>query len=101
MLQPECASEFQKDNKIIAVKPVIIKSEKYIANTFTVSLKPGEEWVLYKYVSVLSSLNNPKESLSDDLKLRLKEVKAAGYNHLFSEHINEWAKDLGYLGCGN
>ncbi len=85
-------SEFQKDNKIIAVKPVIINREKYIANAFTVSLKPGEEWVLYKYVSVLSSLNNPKERLSDDLKLRLKEMKAAGYNHLFSDHINKWAK---------
>ena len=85
-------TEFQKDNKIIAVKPSIINREKYIANAFTVGVKPGEEWVLYKYVSVLSSLNNPKERLSDDLKLRLKDVKAAGYSRLFSDHIKKWAK---------
>jgi maltose phosphorylase len=85
-------TEFQKDNKIIAVKPSIINREKYIANAFTVGVKPGEEWVLYKYVSVLFSLNNPKERLSDDLKLRLKDVKAAGYSRLFSDHIKIWAK---------
>jgi maltose phosphorylase len=85
-------SEFQNNNNIIAVKPVIINREKYIANAFTVSVKPGEEWVLYKYVSVLSSLNTPKERLTDDLKLRLKEVKATGYNQLFSEHIKIWEK---------
>src|SRR5450759_145149 len=85
-------SEFQNNNNIIAVKPVIINREKYIANAFTVSVKPGEEWVLYKYVSVLSSLNTPKERLTDHLKLRLKEGKATGYNQLLSEHIKIWEK---------
>ena len=84
--------ELQRNKKTVPVNPDIINREKYIANTFIVSVKTGEEWVLYKYVSVLSSLNNPKGRLADDIKLRLKEVKAKGYNKLFLDHVKEWGK---------
>ena len=38
-----------------------------------VNIKPGDELDSYKYVSVLSSLNNPKKDLINDVKNRLKE----------------------------
>jgi maltose phosphorylase len=81
---------FEKDNETIPVTPDIVSREKYISNTFTVSIKPGEECTLYKYVSVLSSLNSPKELLADDLKQRLKEAVAKGYNKLFQDHVEAW-----------
>jgi maltose phosphorylase len=84
--------ELKKNKKTIPLNPDIIDREKYIANAFTISAKKGEEWVLYKYVSVLSSLNNPKERLADDIKLRLKEAKARGYEKLFLDHTKEWEK---------
>jgi maltose phosphorylase len=84
--------ELTKNKKPITINPGIINREKYIANTFSVSIQPGEELVLYKYVSVLSSLNNRKESLVDDVKLRLKRALAKGFEKLFSEHVNEWKK---------
>ena len=68
----------------------MISREKYVANAVSIGIKPGEELVLNKYVSVLSSLNNPKEHLSDDIKIRLKESMAKGYNRLFHEHRKEW-----------
>ncbi len=84
--------ELQRNKKAVPVKPDIINREKYIANTFTVRVKTGEELILYKYVSILSSLNNPKERLADQIKLRLKEAKAKGYEKLFLGHIKEWEK---------
>jgi maltose phosphorylase len=84
--------EVQRNKKTVNVNQSIINREKFIANTFPVSFKSGEEWVLYKYVSVLSSLNNPKEQLANDIRLRLKEAKAKGYEKLFLSHIKEWGK---------
>ena len=92
MFQPECVLNCKKDKKTVQVNPEIISREKYIANTFTVSIKPGDELMLFKYVSVLSSLNNQKEYLTRDIKLRLKETKAKGYEKLFHDHLNEWEK---------
>jgi maltose phosphorylase len=81
---------------IIPVKPDLVDREKYIAYTFTSRVKKGEELTLYKYVSVLSSLNNPKDTLNDDVKRRLDEAKAKGYEKLFGEHVGEWAKVWAY-----
>jgi maltose phosphorylase len=82
--------ELKKDKKAVQVDPGIISRDKYIANTFPVGVKAGDELVLFKYVSVLSSLNNKKEYLTRDIKLRLEETKAKGYEKLFHDHLNAW-----------
>jgi maltose phosphorylase len=84
--------EFLRNNGIIAVKPDIINRAKYIAYIISFRIKKGEEIVLNKYVSVLSSLNIIKEGLADEIKIRLKGVKAKGYKELFLNHKNEWKK---------
>jgi maltose phosphorylase len=84
--------ELERNKKPVPVNPGIINLEKYIANILTVSVQAGEELSIHKYVSVLSSLNNQKERLIDDVKLRLKEAKEQGYDILFREHAKEWAK---------
>jgi maltose phosphorylase len=66
--------------------------EKYIDNSFFADLNPGDEIVLYKYVSVLSSLNNSKEKLADDVKVRLGQAKEKGFDSLFSAHVSEWER---------
>jgi maltose phosphorylase len=80
------------DGRTIPVKPDLVDRNKYIAYTFNSKLKKGEEQVLYKYVSVLSSLNSPKEALNEDVKKRLDEAKAKGYDRLFGDHVREWDK---------
>ena len=58
--------EFLKDNKEITIKSNAIESDKYIAHTVSLEIRKGEEIVLNKYVSDLSSLNNEKEKLTAD-----------------------------------
>ncbi len=72
------------------LKPEIINREKYIANTFTVNVKPGHELTLIKYASVLSSLNNQKSTLMDDARKRLGEASSEGFEKLFADHTHEW-----------
>jgi maltose phosphorylase len=84
--------ELEINNKSVLVKPEIVYRTKYIANTFSVNLKKGENLTLYKYVAVLSSLNIPKELLAEQINPRLKEVKAKGYKKLFLGHTKEWEK---------
>ena len=60
--------------------------------TFSAEIKPGDDLTLIKYVSVLSSLNNPKNELTKDVKKRLKEASDKGFEKLFSGHKKEWEK---------
>jgi len=66
--------------------------EKYIGFRQTFRIRPGEEITLVKYVSVLSSLNIPKEMLMSETRKRLEEISGKGYEKLFSEHCREWNK---------
>ena len=83
---------FLKNRKKVKVNPLVINRNKYIANAFSEGIKPGDELIFFKFVSVLSSLNNPKDELIKDAKIRLKEVSSKGYERLFTEHKKEWEK---------
>lgn len=84
--------EMHKNNKAISVKPSIVSREKYVANNFQVKIKAGDSLTLIKYVSVISSLNIPKDGLLNKVKTRLKEIPLKGYEKLFSLHKKEWGK---------
>jgi maltose phosphorylase len=81
-----------KNGKELKVNSTLIDRDKYVGNAFSEKVKPGDELTLIKFVSVLSSLNNPKDNLIEDVKKRLKEVSSEGYDKLFSGHIKEWEK---------
>jgi len=81
-----------KNQKTEPVKASLINREKYVAYTFSAGLNPGDELTLFKYVSVLSSLNNRRENLMKDVRKRLKEISSEGYNKLFFAHKKEWEK---------
>jgi maltose phosphorylase len=84
--------EFIKDGSEIAFKNSNTVREKYVAASVSVDIMTGEEIVLYKYVSVLSSLNNKKEKLTDDTKACLKKAKSIGFAKLFLDHAKEWER---------
>ncbi len=79
-----------KDKKPFVVNPSVISRDKYVANSFRVKISPGEVFTMIKYVSVLSSLNNPKERLSEDVRKRLVEISRKGFEKLFSDHKKQW-----------
>jgi maltose phosphorylase len=84
--------EFLKNNRAIMIKTGNIARDKYVAGNVSLGIKSGEEIVLNKYVSVLSSLNNAKEHLAGDIKARLEEAKNKSYTKLFLDHAKAWGK---------
>jgi maltose phosphorylase len=82
----------EKDNKQVKIKPEITDRPKYVANTFSVVAGKGEELVLYKFVSVISSLNYEKKDLPSIVNQRLDFAVKSGYNKLLADHIKEWDK---------
>ena len=82
----------EKDNKQVKIKPGITDKPKYVANTFSVVAGKGEELILYKFVSVISSLNYEKKDLPSVVNQRLDFAVNSGYNKLLAEHIKEWDK---------
>jgi len=84
--------ELLKNNKPVKVQSSAKSLDKYAGNDFSLKIKPGEELTLIKYVSVLSSMNNPKENLMEDVRGRLDLLSASGYEKLFSRHKKEWAR---------
>jgi maltose phosphorylase len=84
--------EIMKNNRNIEVKTDIVEKKKYVAAIVDLDIKESEEVVINKYVSVLSSLNNKKESLIEDCRARLDEAKTMGFSKLFNEHVKVWDK---------
>jgi maltose phosphorylase len=82
--------DIMKNNRDVKVKTDIVQKKKYVAAIIDMDLKESDEIVINKYVSVLSSLNNKKESLISDCRARLNEAKSKGFSKLFNEHINAW-----------
>jgi maltose phosphorylase len=80
------------NKKRLPAKPAVINRPRYVGNKMSMEIKPGEEITLIKYVSVLSSLNNPKNELMKDVKKRLTEISSKGYERLFSDHKKEWER---------
>jgi maltose phosphorylase len=85
-----------RNGKDVTVKPAVVNREKYIASTYHLVINPGDELIMFKYASVLSSLNNAKDSLMSDVRKRLKEAAAAGFDKLFADHRAEWRKIWAY-----
>jgi maltose phosphorylase len=82
----------KKDSNPVIVAAEIIDQPKYIANSFSAIANKGEELVLYKFVSVQSSLNHDKKDLVQVVNNRLDFAVSKGYNNLLKDHKNEWGK---------
>jgi maltose phosphorylase len=84
--------EFSKEDNHIPLKIDNIEREKFIAGSVLLNIGRGEEIILHKYVSVLSSLNNAKENLAKDSLIRCSEARSKGFTKLFQEHASQWER---------
>ena len=82
----------QKNGKNIKVSPDVISRDGYAANIIKLDLKAGDELVVFKYVSVQSSLNHDKKELIKVAGNRSAFALKAGYDRLFEKHRKEWEK---------
>ncbi|MBA4321917.1 MAG: family 65 glycosyl hydrolase, partial [Odoribacter sp.] len=81
-----------RDKEPVPFITEIIDKPKYVANAFSAFARKGDEIVLYKFVSVLSSLNHEKNDLMSAVNKRLEFAFNKGYDKLFADHRNEWEK---------
>nr|WP_320020586.1 family 65 glycosyl hydrolase domain-containing protein [uncultured Draconibacterium sp.] len=64
--------------------------EKYIEASQKVSVEKGDEIVVEKFSSTVSSLDYDKESLPEKAKEAVDLAVEAGFNALFESHKNRW-----------
>lgn len=83
--------DLYKDDKKQTVVPSLIEEEKYVSNTVVVDICQGEEVTIYKYASVLSSLNHSKTEIMNDAEKVVSEAHQKGYDSLLNEHVAAWA----------
>jgi maltose phosphorylase len=68
-----------------------VKREKYIACKNSLTIKAGDEVVVFKYGANLSSENHPKAELAEKCRETLKKVAKKGFDTLLAEHTAAWA----------
>ncbi len=67
-----------------------VQKKKYVAVLTTIECKKGQETVLYKYISNLSSEYHPKRKLLKTAKKLVRDAAAIGFEILLHEHIKVW-----------
>ena len=75
------------------LEPEVVQKPDYVSNHIRLELGQGEEAILYKYVSVLSSLNHKKEAMVDQGIGVLTGAMELGFDTLFEEHAAIWEEN--------
>lgn len=71
-------------------KSYLIHKEGYVGNRVTVKLSAGQTLSLYKYVSLVSSMNYEKENLVKVAEDRVNYAFSEGFDRLLSSHESLW-----------
>jgi len=82
--------DLQIDGKKIDTKPEEISDTGYAANAVTLRVKKGNVLTLFKYVSIVSSMNYPTDKLKEENKHSLEKAYQKKFENLFDEHIRRW-----------
>lgn len=69
-----------------------IQKEKYIASSYTVEVKQGDELCIEKYAAIISTLYYPIPKLQDATEKALKRATDAGFAKLFAAQEKAWKK---------
>lgn len=73
-------------------QPVPTKIEKEKSTGFSIGsdIRKGDQLTLYKYVSVTSSMDHPKDELVDRALNSARSARSRGWDMLFQEHTRIW-----------
>ena len=82
----------------LAVEGVLVESDfkyhendKYVALSTSLNLKKGEELAIYKYASIISSMNYEKSDLMESAKKAIHRAAYKGFEHVLKDQENAWA----------
>jgi len=84
----QCAVEHSKGS--VADSREQVARNDYVSERFSIRLEPGEEVTLFKYASVLTSLNHHQEDMVETGQKLTREAMAKGFEALFDEHVEVW-----------
>jgi maltose phosphorylase len=85
----------EKNGKIQEVKPIVNDRKKYVANIIDVQVKKGDEIVIYKYASSLSTQNYTLENIMEKAAEVLNKAIDKGFDNLLKEHTKAWIEKWG------
>jgi len=67
------------------------QSNKFISSSYTQEVNSGKEFLVTKYVAVVSSLNSENDAIGKAIQTSLESALSKGYEILLKEHIEAWA----------
>ncbi len=83
--------EIEKNSIPLSPKPELIEKPGYTANKVNVATEENDEIVMYKYVSVLNSMNHKRTEITENGKNILSEAMSRKFDLLLKEHKEVWA----------
>ncbi len=83
--------EIWKNGKLISVNPINTVKEKFAACEVTVDMAEGDELVIYKFATNVSSFNHPEKELVEVANKELNKALSKHFNQLLLEHKEAWA----------
>jgi maltose phosphorylase len=78
--------EIFKNNEYLNINPIKIEKEKIAGFSVGADVKTGDTLRLYKYLSILNSINHPRTELTELACILALEAKQKGWKKLFEEH---------------
>ena len=86
-------SEVEADEDFFTPEVEVIRKDNRVGNRVSVELEPGREVVIYKYISVLTSLKYAPEEMVKAGREILDHAMGAGFARLFEEHAAVWEQN--------
>ncbi len=83
--------ELWKNGKLLSVNPINTVKEKYAACEVTIDIAEGDELVIYKFATNVSSFNHPEKELAAVAKSELAKAQNKHFNQLLHEQKDAWA----------
>ena len=82
--------EITKDGVLNNSEFTVLKNDKFLALDTNLSIKEGEEIIIYKYAAIISSLNYATADLLPAAKNALKRASGKGFNKLLQDQSSAW-----------
>jgi maltose phosphorylase len=80
----------EKNGKTVTLNPACEHKDEQVSQIFTIAANEGDEIIIYKYVSVNTTLQYPEDELLKKCKSNLSIFRILGFNQLLQEHIEHW-----------
>ncbi|MBI9066791.1 MAG: glycoside hydrolase family 65 protein [Salinivirgaceae bacterium] len=83
--------EIWKNGEKLNLDPKVLTREKYAESSVTIDVKEGDEIIIYKFATNVSSFNHPEHTLHQVAKAELDKAQEKHYDKMLAEQVQAWA----------